>query len=362
MSDLDFGSTVRGFFAGQKIFQRYELKRILGRGGMGVVWLAHDGKLDTEVALKFLPEVVVLDPKAMDELKREAKRNLQITHPNIVRIYDFVDDPSSAAIAMEFVDGQTLSKLGLEQPGGVFSPEKLLPWIEQLAQALGYAHEKAKIVHRDLKPANLMIAGDGDLKVTDFGIARSIADSVTRVSASAGSSGSPPYMSPQQLDGLTPKVPDDIYAVGATLYELITGKPPFHSGGMAAMINQIQNVVPPPMAERRTELGNDGPPIPPAWEETVAACLAKDPANRPQSMREVVDRLHGEAPSPAIAAATSPSAKPAEYPTTTRTGLYAAIAAAVLVLSGLGYLSTPIARSSAISCVRSSSLIWAIDF
>ncbi|MDI1337966.1 MAG: PEGA domain-containing protein [Lacunisphaera sp.] len=331
MSDLDFGATVRGFTPGQKLFGRYTLKKILGRGGMGVVWLAEDGKLDTPVALKFLPEVVVLDPKAMDELKREAKRNLQITHAHIVRIYDFVDDPGSAAIAMEFVDGHTLSKLGVERPDGVFTPEELKPWLAQLCDALAYAHEKAKIVHRDLKPANLMVGRDGDLKVTDFGIARSIADSVSRVSANAGTSGSPPYMSPQQLNGLAPKVTDDIYAVGATLYELLTGKPPFHSGGMAAIIHQIQHVVPPSVTERRQELGNGGASIPAAWESTIAACLAKEPQDRPQSMREFAARLDG---APALKVAR---AEPARRSGSTKNLLYAGIASAVLLLAGAGY-------------------------
>ena len=336
MSDLDFGATVRGFTPGQKLFGRYTLKKILGRGGMGVVWLADDGKLDTPVALKFLPEVVVLDPKAMDELKREAKRNLQITHAHIVRIYDFVDDPGSAAIAMEFVDGHTFSKLGLERPDGVFTPDELKPWLAQLCDALAYAHEKARIVHRDLKPANLMVGRDGDLKVTDFGIARSIADSVTRVSANTGTSGSPPYMSPQQLNGLAPKVTDDIYAVGATLYELLTGKPPFHSGGMAAIIHQIQHAVPPSVTERRQELGNNGAPIPPAWEATIAACLAKEPQDRPQSMREFAARLIGAA-APKVLRDLRARSEPARRSGSTQNLLYAGIAAAVLVLAGAGY-------------------------
>lgn len=104
MDNLDLGQTLRGFAAGQKVFGRYTLARLLGRGGMGVVWLAHDGKLEQDVALKFLPEIVANDPAAINDLKRETRRSLQLTHPHIVRIYDFVEDSRLAAVAMEFVD------------------------------------------------------------------------------------------------------------------------------------------------------------------------------------------------------------------------------------------------------------------
>jgi serine/threonine protein kinase len=199
--DLDLGATIKGFSPGQKVFRRYTLKKILGRGGMGVVWLARDEELERDVALKFLPEVVALDKESLEELKRETRRNLDLTHPHIVRIYDFIQDGRSAAIAMEYVEGASLAALKTEQPERIFPVEKLRPWVAQLCDALHYAHTKAKVVHRDLKPANLMIAANGDLKVTDFGIARSISDSVSRVSAQAGSSGTPVYMSPQQMMG-----------------------------------------------------------------------------------------------------------------------------------------------------------------
>lgn len=102
MDDLDLGSTIRGFAAGQKVFRRYTLKKILGRGGMGVVWLAKDDKLDRQVALKFLPEVMMGDKLALSDLKRETRRSLELTHSHIVRIYDFVEDARTAAIAMEY--------------------------------------------------------------------------------------------------------------------------------------------------------------------------------------------------------------------------------------------------------------------
>jgi formylglycine-generating enzyme required for sulfatase activity len=352
MSDLDFGATIRGFSPNQKVFQRYTLQKILGRGGMGVVWLAKDEKLAREVALKFLPEIVVLDPKAVEELKTEARRNLDLTHPGIVRIQDFIDDAHMAAIAMEYVDGTTFSKLGLERPGGVFAVEELKPWVEQLCAALDYAHGDAQVVHRDIKPANLMINSRGRLKVTDFGIARSISDSVSRVSVQAGTSGTPVYMSPQQMMGEKSAVTDDIYALGATLYELLTGKPPFYTGNIIA---QVQGKVPPSLKARREELNVLGAEvIPPEWEETIAACLAKEASARPQSAGEVAGRLRLAGglkvmPKPAsksavvesVPSAAAKLADPAETversKIKSKSRLYAGLVAALLIFGGAGF-------------------------
>nr|HPO01653.1 protein kinase [Opitutaceae bacterium] len=148
MDDLDFGQTLRGFAAGQKVFERYTLMRMLGRGGMGVVWLAQDEKLRREVALKFLPEVVAQDREAIEDLKRETRRALELTHPRIVRIYDFVDDSRLAAVSMEYVPGSSLAVLKLDQPQKCFSVAQLAPWVQQLCEALAYAHTEAQIVHR----------------------------------------------------------------------------------------------------------------------------------------------------------------------------------------------------------------------
>ncbi|MEO8353523.1 MAG: protein kinase, partial [Chthoniobacteraceae bacterium] len=154
-------------------------------------------------------------------------------------------------------------------------------------QAMDYAHRQARVVHRDLKPANLMVNGRGDLKVTDFGISRSMSDSMTRVSMS-NSAGTLAYMSPEQALGSPPAAGDDIYAFGATVYDLLTGRPPFFRGNLQV---QLETVIPPLMEQRRTELGNSSEPIPALWEEVIAACLAKRPADRPQSMIEIANLL-----------------------------------------------------------------------
>jgi serine/threonine protein kinase len=229
-SGVGLDATLRDFSGGQKVFSRYTLIRTLGRGGMGIVWLAHDEVLDRDVALKFLPEIIIQDRAVLEDLKRETKRSLELTHKSIVRIHDFVHDVVSACISMEYIDGDTLSNLRADKPAKIFEPDELKPWLSQLCDALDYAHNHARIIHRDLKPSNLMISKRGHLKVADFGIARSLSDSVSMLTHARGTSGTLVYMSPQQLDGERGTHLDDIYSLGATIYELLTSKPPFYSG------------------------------------------------------------------------------------------------------------------------------------
>jgi hypothetical protein len=286
-------ATTRDFANGQKVFNRYTLIKTLGRGGMGVVWLAHDDELERNVALKFLPELIVHDRAVLGDMKRETRRSLDLTHKNIVRIYDFVHSEQSGCISMEYVDGDTLSNLRADKPHKVFEAHDLKEWTSQLCDALDYAHNHARIIHRDLKPANLMVNTRGDLKVSDFGISRSLSDSVSMLTMEQGRSGTLVFMSPQQLDGERGSHLDDIYSFGATVYELITSKPPFSSGNVD---RQIREKIPPPMSDRRKELEIEGEPIDEAWERVVAACLAKDPTRRPQSFAEVAQKLEIASP------------------------------------------------------------------
>jgi TolB-like protein len=168
-------------------------------------------------------------------------------------------------------------------------PGELIVWVGQLCDALHYAHHRARIIHRDLKPANLMVNRRGNLRVSDFGIARSLGDSLSRLTMEQeGRSGTLIYMSPQQLDGERGTPLDDIYSLGATLYDLLTSKPPFYSGNID---RQVHERVAPSMTARRKEFDIEPALLPPVWEETVAVCLAKDPARRPQSALEVAQRL-----------------------------------------------------------------------
>jgi len=277
---------------GDKVFGRYELRKVLGRGGMGIVWLATDLELHREVALKFLPDALAYNEGALADLKRETKRALELTHPHIVRVYDWVSDGEHAAVCMEYVDGKALSTLRALKPSGVFEAEEIREWLGQLCEALEYAHTRAGVVHRDLKPQNLMINGKGELKVTDFGIARSLGETMTRTTGGGGGvSGSPGYMSPQQWQGKKSQPSDDLYSLGATIYELLTGKPPFYSGDVKG---QTLEETPPSMAERREELGVESDrEIPEEWEALVAACLAKESEKRPVNGQTVARALAG---------------------------------------------------------------------
>jgi serine/threonine protein kinase len=289
MDELDLGETIRGLAKGQQLFQRYVLEGIAGRGGMGVVWVAQDEKLDRRVALKFLPELVIHDAGLLDQMKRETRRSLELTHRNIVRIYDFVGDPDCACISMEYVDGPTLSALRVQRPNRVFEVDEIREWMTQACEALEYAHRQARIVHRDLKPANLMLNSKGELKIADFGIARSLTDSVSLLTQSRGASGTLVYMSPQQLVGDRASHLDDIYSLGASIYDLLTGRPPFYTGQIEL---QIRERLPATMTQRRKELEVENPKLIPAeWEEWVATCLSKDPGCRPQSAGELAVQL-----------------------------------------------------------------------
>ena len=298
-------ATMRDFAPGQKLFRRYTLKRTLGRGGMGIVWLARDEELERDVALKFLPDLIIHDRAVLGDLKRETRRSLELTHKNIVRIYDFVHDETSGCISMEYVDGDTLGNLRADKPRKVFEPEELREWISQLCDALDYAHNHARIVHRDLKPTNLMVNQRGELKVADFGIARSLSDSMSMLTMDRGKSGTLLYMSPQQLDGERGTHLDDVYSLGASIYELLTSKPPFYSGNVD---RQIREKIPSLMTARREELEIGGEPVDETWENVVRQCLAKDPTKRPQSVSEVAKML--SVPSPKTRRARAAVAKP----------------------------------------------------
>jgi Protein kinase domain len=300
---------------------RFTLVKPLGRGGMGEVWLAQDERLHEPAALKFLPPEVRADAVALDDLRCETARSHRLSHPNIVRIHDLHEEPDGMAfIAMEYVDGPTLAGLRLEQPERVLSWEFLRLLVQQLCAALDYAHGE-KVIHRDLKPANVMVDGKGRLKLADFGIAATVSDSVSRVSGRHATSGTLPYMSPQQLAGKRPSVADDIYALGATLYELLTSKPPFHTGDLT---HQVLHEVPEPLDERLAglDLAN---PVAADVSALIMACLAKDPGQRPQSARAVAEwvglEITRKASVESLAEAmfpqggSAPQSTPAELPT-----------------------------------------------
>ncbi len=347
LEDFDQTIKVKAPGSGTMVFGRYKLDRILGRGGMGVVWLATDTKLEREVALKFLPSLVGIDSAAVKELKTETRRGLDLSHPHIVRIYDFVDDEEAAAISMEFVEGQTLSDLRMTRDPVVFTTDEVAEILPGVCDALDYAHFQRKIVHRDLKPANIMVTKDKVAKIADFGISRSISDTMSRLSMSQmGISGTLPYMSPQQAMGDRPSPADDVYSLGATIYELLSGKPPFFRGDIAT---QITSKIPARMEERREELEiKASDRIPKEWEDVIAACLQKDPLLRPPSAGKLLELLglkSGTSVSSQTVFSTTSQASVATQPARpNRVPVYAAAAVVVLGAAAAFYFqsnSTP---------------------
>jgi serine/threonine protein kinase len=289
---------------------RFVLVRQLGQGGMGVVWLATDTQLNEEVALKFLPPEIRGDAVALDTVRREAARSRQLSHPNIVRIHDVhVDDDGALLLSMEFVDGKNLNELRLYQPDRRFPWTTLVPWMKQLCEALNYAHGE-KLIHRDLKPSNIMLDARGRVKLADFGISATAVDSMSRVSLRQPVSGTLAFMSPQQLDGRSPRVTDDVYSLGATVYDLLTGRPPFHSGDVPYQVRQLP---PEPIQDRLLELGIEDD-VPPAVSAMVMACLAKDPEQRPQEISDVAHWIGLSDSSVASGSLVSPGPEPAGAP------------------------------------------------
>ncbi len=255
----------------------------LGEGGMGRVFCAEHAILGRRVALKQLRPELVGDPAAVLRFVAEARAVQRIQHPNIVTIHDFVAEPDGGRYQiMDLLVGQTLrdaARLHMTLP-------RVLSIAKQVCQALTAAHE-AGIVHRDLKPDNLFLVNGPDgkeqVKVLDFGVAVPTGAS----SASSYISGTPAYMSPEQVSGAGLGPRSDIYALGVILFELVSGKKPFSGKNIGELWLKHLTQVPPPLASRY------GDPLPKELPALVAQCLAKRPEERPESMRQVLAQLEG---------------------------------------------------------------------
>jgi len=280
--------TRRLLVAGQRVFGRFWLEKILGRGGMGVVWKARDEMLEKDVALKFILEAHAQNPDAVAGLKRETRRCQDLRHPGIVAIFDLHHEEDILAVSMEYVQGDTLATQRIWRTTGCFDPADILPWLDQLGAALTYAHNEARVVHRDLKPANIIVTPNGRLKIMDFGISQPLSETLAGTAGLGGGGVTPPYGSPQQLMGESARIADDVYSLGATLYDLLTSRPPFFRGQIDL---QVMTVVPPMLSVRRQDLGCSGADIPAEWERIIAACLAKEPKDRPARILDVCQAL-----------------------------------------------------------------------
>src|SRR5512138_1508462 len=200
---------------------RYRIQRRLGSGGMADVYLAEDQELGRRVAIKVLNDRHAHDEQFVERFRREAKNAAGLSHPNIVSIYDRGEAEGTYYIAMEYLDGRSLKELIVGR--GPAPVKTAIDYARQILAAVGFAH-KHGIVHRDIKPHNVLVGGEGRLKVTDFGIARSGASQMTEVGSIIGTA---QYLSPEQARGAPVDESSDLYSTGIVLYELVTGKVPF---------------------------------------------------------------------------------------------------------------------------------------
>jgi uncharacterized delta-60 repeat protein len=302
---IEFGADL---FPGLRVGgARFILKRLIGRGETSEVWLARDVKMIRDVALKFLPRVFRSDENLLERLSSEVQNGQLLKHPHIVATYELALDYDSVAVAMEFVDGWSLATLKVDKLCRCYDVEEIGPWIRQLGAALEYAHNEFGITHGDLKPANLLVSTREGIKVSDFGLAAFIRAESAKRGLARGISSGIGFLSPQQVMGGAPSERDDIYSLGATIFDLLTGTPPFYQGEIIA---QICSLKPPGMSERLAEQEIQADAISPVWEDAVAACLAKDPAERPPCVSAVLQLLERTKVSQPLAS-TPPSA-PAE--------------------------------------------------
>jgi serine/threonine protein kinase/tetratricopeptide (TPR) repeat protein len=258
----------------------YRIDQRIGAGGMGVVYRAHDQRLDRDVALKLLPERLLNDASARERLQKEALALSKLNHPHIAHIYDFDTDSDVTFLVMEYVKGDTLAK---KLVGGALPEEVVTSIGVQTASALEDAAEVG-IVHRDIKPSNIILTPKGDVKVLDFGLAklfRARENDLTQSRAEFPEiAGTLPYMAPEQLKGEPSDFRSDIYSLGSVLYELVTGRRPFVSANSIALIAEILNNKPTLPRELSSSVS-------PGLENILMRCLAKEPARRYQRAAEL---------------------------------------------------------------------------
>ncbi|MEP6743186.1 MAG: protein kinase [bacterium] len=273
---------------------RYEVRSLLGAGGMGEVYLARDKQLDRDVALKILPPDLVSNADRMRRFVQEAKAAATLNHPHIAHIYEIGQAEDVTFIAMEFIEGQTLKeKIHLDQ----IELGKVLRYLQQVAEALDKAHT-AGIVHRDLKPENIMITFEGYAKILDFGLAKLIEPLTSGTSGTSNSQadtamyiqhstpgtvlGTPGYMSPEQAQGKTSQTDhrSDIFSFGCILFEAVTGHRPFEGDSAVKALYKV-------IYESAPSIKEFSPSAPPDLERIVRRCLAKDPDDRYQTIKDV---------------------------------------------------------------------------
>ena len=259
---------------------RYELEELVGTGGMSRVYRAHDRRLERLVALKVLHERLGADDEHVSRFHHEARAVAQLSHPNIVTVIDRGEDGGRRFIVFEYVDGENLKQLC--ERTGPLPVRRALEIAVAVADGLAYAHEHG-VVHRDVKPQNVLLSRDGEVKVTDFGIARSL-DAESGLTVTGTVLGTSSYLSPEQASGLRVTPAADVYSLGVVLYELLAGAVPFPGGNQVVVALKHVNEPPPSLLDSR-------PDVPARLASAVARALQKDPERRFASMDDFAAEL-----------------------------------------------------------------------
>ena len=264
---------------GQKINDRYEIVKSIGEGGMANVYLAYDIILNRKVAIKVLRGDLANDEKFIRRFQREAIAASSLSHPNIVEMYDVGEDNGTYYIVMEYVEGRTLKQL-LKKRGNLTTSE-VIDIMLQLTDGIAHAHD-SYIIHRDLKPQNIMIADDGAIKITDFGIAMAL--NSTQLTQTNSVMGSVHYLPPEQASGKGSTIKSDIYSMGIMFFELITGKLPFKGDNAVEIaLKHMKDDIP--------SVRKINPNLPQSIENIVLKSTAKNPKNRYNDVKEMYNDL-----------------------------------------------------------------------
>jgi serine/threonine-protein kinase len=319
---------------------RYRIERELGHGGMASVYLAHDEELGRPVAVKLLPPHLAADDVFRARFVREARLAGRLSHPNIVRVYDAGETDGRPFIVMEYVPGSSLAEAGR------LAADRVVALGAQACAGLQHAHD-AGLVHRDVKPANLLVRDDGVLKIVDFGIAR--AAESTRHTQAGTLLGTAAYLAPEQIAGEDATPASDVYSLGAVLYELLTGRPPYAFASLAELAaKQTEGSI--------TPVRDVEPAVPRELEAAVMHALARDPSFRPASAAELAHELAAGTTAPATVPLAPPPRR-RRWPLWAAAGLVAvALAAGILAvsLSG-GHKTAPPAAARIIPPAPASS-------
>ena len=303
---------------------RYEVEKPLGGGGMAVVYLAQDTDLGRRVAVKLLAENLADDQELRRRFVREARLAARLSHPNVVAVYDAGEEDGRPYIVMECVEGESLAETVRRE--GRLEPDRVRELALQACAGLEHAH-RAGLIHRDVKPGNLLVTGDATLKIADFGIAHAVEG--TRLTEVGTVLGTAAYLSPEQASGEPVTPASDLYSLGACLYELLDGRPPYGYETIGELLARRTWGPPPPLGDVPADLG-----------ESILACLARDPAERPASAAALARRL-ASAPAGPTTAATRVGRRPHVTVHVGRRSVWAlALVALVVVAAVVAFAAT----------------------